>query len=121
MKHAAKYAIRALDLEISPVPVTIVLKGKTDTYGDSIDFDHKIVIRLFKTDQWLQTLFHELEHARQFIYCELTLEHNHAVWHGDIIERNPADYWNEPWEVQARKTERKLFKHYRRKFLTKLL
>ena len=74
-RAAIDFALGELDLGISPVPITVYLKGKHETdFGDSVDLGHKVVIRINKTKNWLQTLFHEMEHARQYIYCELELE-----------------------------------------------
>ena len=121
-KKAIDFAIEQLDLQATPVPIHIRLKGKSETdFGDSIDLDHKIVVRLHKNDNWLSTLFHELEHARQYIYCELELEHDHAIWHGTLSVRNETDwdeYWNSPWEKAAREKEAKLFAAFQKNLLT---
>ena len=118
--YATDFAVAELGLDVSPVPIHIYLKGDGDTDGDAIDFGHKIVVRIFKRSEWLATLFHELEHARQYIYCELELEYQHVIWHGTLMERNledPVEYLTSPWEVAARKMEVKLLTDFRKKLL----
>ena len=122
VKKAIEFALDELDLRVTPIPIDIKLKGKSEVdYGDSIDLEYKIVVRLHKNDNWLSTLFHELEHARQYIYCELELENNHAIWHGTLSKRNEgdwADYWNSPWEVAAREKEVELLAAFQKNLLT---
>lgn len=118
--YATDFAVAELGLDVSPVPIHIYLKGDGDTDGDAIDLGHKIVVRIFKRSEWLATLFHELEHARQYIYCELELEYQHVIWHGTLMERNledPVEYLTSPWEVAARKMEVKLLTDFRKKLL----
>ena len=121
-RRAAEFAMNKLNLDVTPIPVDIRLKGKHEhDYGDSIDLGHKVVIRIFKNDNWLRTLFHEMEHARQYIYCELELEHNHAICRGTLSSRMGQDweeYWNSPWEVEARDKEEKLFTAFQKNLLT---
>lgn len=119
VKAAFQYASGSLELWLSPVPIEIVLKGEyEDNYGDCIDLDDRIVVRLFKSDNWLSTLFHELEHARQFIFGELSLDSETAIWYDMQYTRDPEFYEEEPWEVQARKVEKELFDEYTNFFLT---
>ncbi|MGA0347124.1 MAG: hypothetical protein ACO3N9_11355 [Alphaproteobacteria bacterium] len=121
-KAAIHFALGELDLGVAPIPIHIHLKGAhKEDFGDSIDLEHKIVIRLYKGVNWLRTLFHELEHARQYIYCELELETDHAIWHGELRTRNEDDYeeyWESPWEVAAREKERELFTAFQKNLLT---
>ena len=121
-KRAIEFALGELDLGITPIPIEIHLKGKSEVdFGDSIDLDYKIVVRLFKNQNWIKTLFHELEHARQYIYCELELETDHAMWQGNLTEINMNDwdeYWAAPWEVAARKKEEELFVAFQKNLLT---
>lgn len=118
VKIATEWALPRLSLDVSPVPIDIILKGECLDYGDALDLDHKIVIRLFKSDLWIETLFHELEHARQYIFCELALEDKSAYWKGELYDRSASQYYDEPWEVQARKVEEKLSTEFRKNFLT---
>jgi len=121
-KKAVEFALDELDLRVTPVPIDVRLKGKSEVdFGDSIDLEYKIIVRLHKNDNWLSTLFHELEHARQYIYCELEPEHNHAIWQGTLSSRNAEnweEYWNSPWEVAARKKEVELLAAFQKNLLT---
>lgn len=118
VKLATLWGMNKLDLNLSPVPIDIHLKGEQMEYGDAIDLEYKIVIRLFKSDAWIETLFHELEHARQYIYCELALESDYAYWRGDVMRRADVDYADEPWEIEARRVEEKLSTKFRKEILT---
>jgi len=111
---ATVWAVDYLRLDISPIPIHIKLCGPTTTFGDCVDLDHKIVVRLFSSPEWLGTLFHELTHAQQYLYGRLQLECDHAYWNGELFQRKDFKYSNEPWEVEARKIESKMQK----KFLT---
>lgn len=111
---ATVWAMDYLHLDITPIPIHIKLCGPTTTFGDCVDLDHKIVVRLFSSPEWLGTLFHELTHAQQYLYGRLQLEFDHAYWNGVLFQRDDFEYSNEPWEVEARKIESKMQK----KFLT---
>tara|TARA_S200000501_G_scaffold369161_1_gene408139 strand:- start:1386 stop:1823 length:438 start_codon:yes stop_codon:yes gene_type:complete len=121
-REAIDFAMNELDLVIAPIPITVYLKGAhAQDFGDSIDLGHKVIIRINKTVNWLRTLFHEMEHARQYIYCELELEIDHAMWQDELIKRdidNWDEYWNAPWEVAARKKEVELFAAFQKNLLT---
>ena len=121
-RAAIDFAMHELDLSVAPIPITVYLKGQHETdFGDSIDLGHKVVIRINKTTNWLRTLFHEMEHARQYIYCELELENDHVMWRGTLSSRNINDYdeyWNSPWEVAAREKEVELFAAFQKNLLT---
>ncbi len=121
-RAAIHFALGELDLGVTPIPIHIYLKGEQENdFGDSIDLGHKVVIRINKTKHWISTLFHELEHARQYIYCELELESDHVMWHGKLSKRNEDDYeeyWNSPWEVAARQKEQELFAGFQKYILT---
>ena len=107
-RAAVHLALGELDLGVTPIPIHIHLKGPADRWGDCIDLDTKVVVRIFFSDLWMQTIFHELEHARQYVYGELQLEHDHAIWKGKLIERIEDRYYEDPWEVQAREVEDKM-------------
>lgn len=117
IKAAAEWAVDELGLWASPVPLVIILRDfECNSHGDALDLDEKCIIRLARKGNWLSTLFHELEHIRQYIEDELELEQDQAMWRGKKVLR--GDYWSEPWEVEARKVEDKLFSKYRKYLLT---
>ena len=56
--------------------------------------------------EMMQTLTHELVHARQFIRGELS---NDCKWVWKGRNADGYDYYNQPWEKEAYKLEKKLF------------
>lgn len=118
-KAACVWAAEELGIEVTPIPIQINLKGETLDYGDSMDLDDKIVIRIFKSSHWLSTLFHEMEHARQYLMGDLLLESKYVIWKGEMRKRDPNEYWDEPWEVEARRVEDELYHRFVKKFLDK--
>lgn len=112
VREAAKWACEYHDLDVSPIPIHIKLCGPSDIYGDSIDLDYKIIVRLFACEEWLPTLFHEMTHAYQYVYGKLQLEMQYAYWLGTLIIRDDFEYQQEPWEVEARKLEDKMTKDF---------
>lgn len=112
VREAAKWACEYHDLDVSPIPIHIKLCGPSDIYGDSIDLDYKIIVRLFACEEWLPTLFHEMTHAYQYVYGKLQLEMQYAYWLGTLIIRDDFEYQQEPWEVEARKLEEQMTKDF---------
>ena len=112
VREAAKWACEYHDLTVSPIPIHIKLCGPSSIYGDSIDLDHKIVVRLFACEEWLPTLFHEMTHAYQYVYGRLQLEMQHAYWLGTLLVRDEFEYQQEPWEVEARSLEDQMTKEF---------
>ena len=119
-KSAVQFAIQELDLWASEEPLRVIMKGglSCGSWGDSIDLDTEYVIRVTPNGNWLATIFHEMEHVRQYVDDELELESNVAMWKGELYTLTQETYWTVPWEVKARKAERKLFRKYLKKFLT---
>ena len=116
--YAAEYAVKRLGLNYSPIPIIIRLKGGLgEDFGYCIDLEDKICISISKNGNYLKTLFYELEHARQYVDDELDLEHTHAMWKGHLYKRKYKDYYNEPWEVKARKVEQKFYRAFTKKIL----
>ena len=119
MNSALQWAAEELEIFYSPVPITVKLKGYSGgDFGYCVDLDDRICITVCKHENYLKTLFHELEHARQYLDDELELEHETAVWKGKFYKRKAKGYYREPWEIKARKIERKLFKRFTKSLLT---
>lgn len=72
-------------------------------------FEINLYTRLNKRSL-LETLIHELIHVRQFAHNELKFFKTQGVnrWQDTLIGEE-TEYWNEPWEVEARFYESKLF------------
>lgn len=112
VRHAISYGIARLGLWACPIGLEVILKNFNDEehYGDSIDLDDKFVVRISKRDNWLKTIFHELEHVRQYAEDELELESGMAMWRGERFE-NP-EYATSPWEVMANVVEEELYEEF---------
>ena len=110
--RAASWAANYLNIGASPVPIHIKLCGPSTDFGDCLDLDSKILIRLYAHPRWERTLFHELVHVRQYLFGELELDFSFAYWHGERFDRKKLKYLDEPWEIEARKLERKMWKKY---------
>jgi len=119
--QAAQYASDYLGLWASETPLTIILRDfECATHGDSLDMDYKCVVRLSRKGNWIKTLFHEMEHIRQFVDDELELEAKTAVWQGRVYDRTEIEYADEPWEVEANRVEEELFLSFAENYLTNI-
>lgn len=59
------------------------------------------------------TLFHELEHVRQYASGELKAYKSGAInWRGKVGRRSSVPYRKLPWEIEARKAELTLFRKW---------
>lgn len=79
--------------------------------GDGSDKDHyTIAVSLEVKDyyQYLNVLFHELVHVEQYVTGRLNTTKSHHQWLGENywdVKKMAffEEYWNFPWEVEARK------------------
>jgi hypothetical protein len=62
------------------------------------------------SDQYLQTLFHELWHVYQHVMGNLKDKHGKRLWRG--IDHTQTDYSDQPWEVEAHQIEEQLYNEY---------
>jgi len=60
----------------------------------------------------MSTLAHELVHVKQFARGELT--HNLQYWKGK--DCSDTDYWKQPWEIEARRLQKKLMIEFMNEF-----
>lgn len=60
----------------------------------------------------IKTIAHEMVHLKQFVKGELKERyrpsHRH-IWYGDIIDVGDDNFYDVPWEVEARDMEQELF------------
>ena len=61
-------------------------------------------------DNYTSTLLHELWHVYQHVKGDLKDKGSNRYWKG--IDHSDTDYSNQPWEVEAREMERKLYNCY---------
>ena len=110
-RAAVEYGLCSLGLWHCPTRMTVILRDfKEGHFGDSLDLDYKYVIRISKQGNWVKTIFHELEHIRQYAEDELELEPAVAMWRGEMFE--DQDYETSPWEVMAREVEETLYDEF---------
>jgi hypothetical protein len=62
------------------------------------------VIDVALYSNWVSTLAHELVHVKQFARGELNEQLTH--WKGR--DHSDTEYWDQPWEKEARKLQHKL-------------
>lgn len=107
---------------ISDLEINIILKKfKNDSYGycHPVDDDEYDDPRCFEIEinskpklrRVLETVAHEMVHAKQFAFGELYQEApvNKYRWQGKWLENNTIDYWDLPWEIEAHGREIGLF------------
>jgi len=87
-------------------------------WGDNREAELHIATRQFgasiNRENKLKTVAHELTHARQYLKRELVaadadVEKPVAVWCGKEVQYEYADEHNQPWEVEARVLEEKIY------------
>jgi hypothetical protein len=62
----------------------------------------------------LLTLAHEMAHAKQYAYGEMReVGKQWTRWNGELLEETDRNYWNRPWEVDARDWETALYEEYK--------
>ena len=110
-RAAVEFGIVSLGLWGCPTRMAVILRNfEEGHFGDSLDLDYKFVIRISKQGNWVKTIFHELEHIRQYAEDELELEPAVAMWRGEMFE--DPDYDTSPWEVMAREVEETLYDEF---------
>lgn len=92
------------------------LVKKHDAYGlcYSTDDPHYYFVDLYaglNTYDMLKTLFHEMTHVKQFAKGELVFRDDYNIWKG-VKYPDQAKEWNTPWEKDARKHEKILYKKF---------
>jgi len=79
-------------------------RGRSEGLCESIDKRHFIIdVALF--GNWLSTLAHEMVHVKQFAKGELNS--SLSQWKSNKYCEN-INYWEQPWEKEARKLQHKL-------------
>ena len=74
---------------------------------ESVD-SRNFIIDIALYGNWMSTLAHELVHVKQFARGELT--ENLQYWKG--MDHSTTKYWEQPWEKEARKWQKKLMNDY---------
>lgn len=100
-------------LGINRLKVNIIVKFHHQLFVDhsktasglceSVD-KRNFVIDVALYGNWLTTLAHELVHVKQFARGEV----NSNLTHWKNKDCSDKDYWDQPWEVEARQLQHKL-------------
>lgn len=110
--RAVGFAMTELKLheELKAYPLTLIMtKFSGEYYGDSWMHETGYEIRLnsrFNNKRVARSVFHEMTHVKQFAFDGLELGSRTDEFRGKKYRR--VDYWDAPWEVEARKMEKKL-------------
>lgn len=102
-------------------------KKKDDVVGSCYGIDERPLPRHFCIElekkqspkKLLQTLGHELTHAKQFAKGELKFfvrNHKFSKWNGDLIHEDALNYWECPWEIEAYGREQGLYVMFTEEF-----
>ena len=78
---------------------------------ESVD-SRNFIIDVALYGNWMSTLAHELVHVKQFARGELT--ENLQYWKGK--DHSETDYWKQPWEIEARRLQKKLMIDFMNEF-----
>jgi len=78
---------------------------------ESVD-SRNFIIDVALYGNWMSTLAHELVHVKQFARGELT--ENLQYWKGK--DHSETKYWEQPWEKEARRLQKKLMNEYMSEF-----
>lgn len=121
VRDAVWFAIKHYDLRNFGT-LTVKMNYIPELYGSAVSLDEDEHIIFVSAGQSpidiVKTIFHELWHVRQYIYDGLELQPNVASWKGReyafSLDQEYDDYYNLPWEVEARAMEKKLFKRYKK-------
>jgi len=69
-------------------------------------------------DELTKTVIHEMVHVKQYVKGQLKERYtpvHHHLWYKEMIIVNDDNFYDVPWEVEARELEEKLFHTYRKK------
>jgi hypothetical protein len=121
IRSAVDFSIRQYDLAGKGKTI-VKMCAHAGEFGSAVSL-HEDVYMIFinaqqrNLDIAVQTVFHEMWHVYQYIHDGLDLETNQAFWRGTVIDINVNEcshdeYWELPWEVEARVMEEKMFKIY---------
>ena len=122
LNHALQYAFWELNLYKLDVQIIIRLVGTRYAPGSCTNAgNNRYIVHIdgYQDEHDIvETLFHELQHVIQYALGYLRDEDETRVywlgsWYtGDFQDTESTEYWNAPWEVEAREVAKKLQKNY---------
>ena len=122
VKSMVEFCVKKMMPRMQNLEFNINIKsfGKDDSWGYCIpsdcadqhrprEFDIEINSQA-KLRRMLETVAHEMVHAKQFARGELyeSLRTNKHRWQGKWLSKEPG-YWDQPWEIEAHGRECGLF------------
>ena len=122
IKSMVEFCVGKMMPRMSNLEFNIHIKnfGKDDSWGYCIPSDYADAIRPREFDieinkqaklrRMLETLAHEMVHAKRFARGELyeSSRTNKHRWQGRWLSKEPG-YWDQPWEIEAHGRECGLF------------
>ena len=110
VKQAAAWGIERLKIDEQPITILFRFMGNNlEDRGMCLQMtENKYIIHLYSYKSLrniISTLFHELTHVKQHIYDNFYVTNGGARWKSWYYVQQNQDYWNAPWEVEARKSE----------------
>jgi len=116
---AVEYAKDYYSLHDSKIVVRLVGTDGENDGSMAVQGNNKFIIWVIphtSVRKLLETVFHEMTHVNQSVGgWKLHDENDTAFWKGRTVAYNPNnddEYWNAPWEVEARKMGRLMRKQY---------
>lgn len=120
---AARFAAEEFNLLDFDATVVIKLVGTgEENYGSMVELEEQFQYLIHvhdcrSTKRLLDTVFHEMTHIKQSFFdgfC-MGVDGGAVLWkHKEREFDKETDYWNAPWEVEARREAKKLVKKYTR-------
>tara|TARA_B100001059_G_scaffold30289_1_gene24523 strand:+ start:515 stop:1063 length:549 start_codon:yes stop_codon:yes gene_type:complete len=122
LRDALQYANVTLGLDNVDMTVVVKLSGDAYAPGMCCNFGNDVLLVKVSGNQTeeeiVETLFHELTHVRQYALGQLEDVGEQVVYwlghyyRGDFENTDSLEYWNAPWEVEARQVGWKLLNDY---------
>jgi hypothetical protein len=121
IRDALQYANYYMGLQDSDEKVTIRLSGDAYVPGLCCNLGDRLLVKVSgnqSEEDIVETLFHELTHVRQYALGQLEDVGEQVVYwlghyyRGDFENTDSLEYWNAPWEVEARQVGWKLLNDY---------
>jgi hypothetical protein len=120
IRDAFKHAFWEMNLYKLDVHIDIRLVGTPNAPGACTDAETKYVVHIDGTqdqEDIAETLFHELQHVIQYALGYLQDAESKVYWlgnwyTGDYQDTTTSDYWDAPWEVEARQVAWNVSENY---------
>lgn len=106
---AVDWAIKFYELTDSKSTLTVkLITGRDELLDGTADRikNKRYEIRVKYAEDYLEALFHEMTHVKQFVKDGLRFYHGAAKWQNTKIHK--PDYLTSPWEMEARAMEQVL-------------